>query len=171
MRVAREGRAPVQRRRCSVTASRLNQPDALVWDESAQIGLAALLLADTDRNRLSIAAMLAWVMTPIRLGQIIFIFNPDGRPLGYATWAYLADETEAGFRDGSLDLLSIEDWNDGEHLWIVDVVAPYGNVNQLASALRATLQERHHRFEFIRQRRGKLQHGVGRLRQSKAKAG
>ena len=127
-----------------------------VVEETSQIGMAAVLLAQTDRKRLSIAALLAWMTTPIRLNQALFVASPEGRPVGYATWAFLEDETGARVRDGTLDFLSPEDWNDGEHLWIIDLVAPHGHLRQVIAALRERLAATHERFEYVRERHGTL---------------
>jgi hemolysin-activating ACP:hemolysin acyltransferase len=134
---------------------------AHIVSESAQLGVAALLLVDTDRKRLSISALVAWLVTPIRLGQALFIYSPEGRPLGFATWAFLDDESAGRLGGGTLDLLSQDDWNDGERLWIVDFVAPYGDARKLASALREQLAPSHPRFEFVRRRNSGIHWGRG----------
>jgi hemolysin-activating ACP:hemolysin acyltransferase len=99
------------------------------------------LLIDTDRSRLSIAALWAWVWPAVRLQQIQFLFSEEGRPLGFATWAFVIPETAQRLRAGAVPI--IEDWNDGDLLWIMDFVAPYGHARSLAHILRRRLRGRY----------------------------
>jgi len=112
----------------------VGEPNARTWNEGALLGFAADVLTDTDRSRLSIASLDAWLRLPIRLGQIAFVFGERGLPLAFATWAYVSRRTAGRLASGGPP--HPEEWNDGDLLWIVDVVAPHGNLRELLGALR-----------------------------------
>lgn len=98
-----------------------------------------MLLAATDRRRLSLAALMAWVWPAIRLKQIVFLRAADGRALGYGTWAYLDRATARRAMEQENGELDLEDWNAGLEVWLVDFVAPFGHARPLARALRTVL--------------------------------
>ena len=111
--------------------------------DALALGIAAQLLVDTDRDRLSIASLIAWLATPIKLGQILFLTSWERIPLGFATWAYLAPPTLERMASGRQDLPLLEDWNEGAELWLVDLVAPFGHAAELIKHLRAQLGATH----------------------------
>jgi len=59
---------------------------------------------------------------PISLGQFR-IFRFDDIPRGLFTWAYLGPEAEHRLVGGQS--LRPQDWRSGEHLWLIDLIAPY----------------------------------------------
>jgi hemolysin-activating ACP:hemolysin acyltransferase len=117
------------------------------------LGIAAQLLVDTDRDRLSIASLIAWLTTPIKLGQILFLTSWERIPLGFATWAYLTPRTLERMASGEQDLPLLEDWNEGTELWLVDVVAPCGHAAELMKHLRQQLGSTHRVAHFRRESR------------------
>lgn len=125
-------------------------PTAARVQEAFPLGIAAQLLVDTPRERLSIASLIAWLGTPIRLGQILFLTSWERIPLGFATWAYLTPASLERMASGKQDLPLLEDWNEGGELWLVDVVAPYGHAAELMRHLSAVLGRTHDRVHFRR---------------------
>ncbi len=109
---------------------------------ATQLGWACTLLFETERRRLSIAAAYLWLWPAIRLGQIAMVFGPEGRPLAYATWAYLTPEAGEAFVRNDPPFLELSDWNEGTELWILDFVAREGGAALLARKLREILAQR-----------------------------
>lgn len=130
------------------------------------LGLATSILVDTSRAALTLKSLWVWMHPPIRLRQIQFLFSDEGRPLGFATWAYVTSETAHRLRSGAAP--TIEDWNDGDQLWMMDVVAPYGHVRELSAKVRCRLSFRDGSFYYSDARNGRLRRGRGtaRARQS-----
>ncbi len=58
----------------------------------------------------------------IALGQFR-IFRFDEVPRGLFTWAWLSPEAEKKYVSG--EPLGPDDWNSGERLWLIDMIAPY----------------------------------------------
>lgn len=59
---------------------------------------------------------------PILLGQFR-IFRFDGVPRGMFTWGHLDEAAERKLVSGAP--LAPEDWNSGQRLWLIDLIAPY----------------------------------------------
>lgn len=130
---------------------------------ATDIGLATLLLFKTVRRKAPIAALAAWLIVPVRLGQFRCVFDDAGNPRGYATWAFVSNRTLERLRTGQHTRLELEDWNDGDHLWIVDVVAPEGYLPLVVRDLRALLTRSHPVANFSRSKAGVHRFGKVRL--------
>lgn len=53
--------------------------------------------------------------------------DDDNRPVCYISWAFLDDEASEAFRYKRRDLQP-EEWRAGHHIWIVNMIAPFGGV-------------------------------------------
>ena len=112
----------------------IGEPNSLTSSEAAVIGFVAGLLVSTERASLSLLSLDAWLRTPTRLGQIALVFGERGTPLAFASWAFVSRRTAKRLGGGATPMP--EDWNDGDLLWIVDIVAPHNNVRPLIDVLR-----------------------------------
>ena len=128
--------------------------------EAATLGHAMYMLNSTERSKLSLSAIEAWLRLPIRLDQIILLFGTNKTPEGYLTWAFVTAETATRLADGSGRPPFPEEWNDGTILWIVDVVAPFGQLQALAKAARSHFADRYGTFAYADRRSGKMRHWV-----------
>jgi cytolysin-activating lysine-acyltransferase len=77
-----------------------------------------------------IASLAAWIEPAILLRQIDFFFDLAGRPVGYLTWALLAEDTEQRLLHDVDVVFHISEWNEGTRLWIIDFVLLDGNVRE-----------------------------------------
>ena len=125
-------------------------PTPALVQETFPIGVAARLLIDAGGGRLSIASLIGWLGTPIKLAQIMFLTSWERKPLGFATWAYLTKKTLQRMASGEQDLPSLEEWNEGADLWLVNLVAPYGHSGELIRHLRAQLGSTHDTVHYRR---------------------
>lgn len=55
--------------------------------------------------------------------------------MAFFSWAKVSDAVDARIRGGNLRIAPHE-WNSGSHLWMVDMVAPFGNLNELLTDIR-----------------------------------
>ena len=86
-----------------------------------------MFLADTD-----------WaVLPPIVLDQCRLYTNAS-LPYAFITWAFVNDTVDARLRSGHPKIAPHE-WNSGEHLWIIDAVAPFGQLDTTLKELRETV--------------------------------
>lgn len=116
------------------------------------IGAVMQVLFATDRRSWRIASIQAFVDPPVQLRQIEFLTNPAGRVLGYATWAFLSEESEAALVSDPLRVLEIDEWNEGICLWIMDVVVPGEGFWQLRRQLQSRFPH-HQRVRWLRRKR------------------
>ena len=71
---------------------------------------------------MSVANLHAAIEPPIALGQYR-VFRFDDIPRALFTWARLGPEAERRHVGGAQ--LRPEDWRSGDHLWLIDLIAPY----------------------------------------------
>ncbi len=72
--------------------------------------------------RMNVANLRSAFEPPIELGQYR-VFRFDGVPRGLLTWAWMNEEAERKYVSG--DLLDPADWQSGDRLWLIDIIAPY----------------------------------------------
>jgi len=95
------------------------------------LGAAATLWARSPEHATaSIADMESRLARPLALGQAR-VFLRGLHPVGYVSWARLSGEAAERFeRTG---LLTRGDWQSGDHLWLVDLVAPDGGGEEMVA--------------------------------------
>lgn len=104
----------------------------------------------SDRHmHMPVSVLRRYLEPAIETGQFR-IFRFDGVPRGMFTWAYLNAEAEEKLITGQP--LDPEDWQSGDHLWIIDLIAPYRGL--MASIGRWMMQrgnvtEREFRFRRV----------------------
>lgn len=74
------------------------------------------------------------VLPPVALGQYR-LWRNDQNPLAVATWAFLNEEAENRLKQDVKSLLP-DDWNSGEALWLMDIIAPFGGNEKIVEELR-----------------------------------
>lgn len=97
---------------------------------SQTIGNIIRLLSDCDRKFFKIASITHQLMPAVRLGQIHFIYNRRRAPLGYVAWAFITEEVLNRIKNGESDL-HFSEWNEGDIVYLFDVVSPYGYTREL----------------------------------------
>ena len=81
-----------------------------------------LAMRSPRHQQMDIATLKGAVVPPLMADQFK-IFRFDGVPRGLFTWARLSPEAERRYVSGAPLLES--DWRSGDHLWIIDLIAPY----------------------------------------------
>jgi outer membrane protein assembly factor BamB/hemolysin-activating ACP:hemolysin acyltransferase len=99
------------------------------------LGAAVTLLAASPRHRdLSIAQMEELLLPAIRNNQLrLFLYGV--RPFGLIIWAYPAPAAAQKLLTGK-ERLSAEEWSGGNEAWLIDVIAPFGNGNDMVAKVR-----------------------------------
>ncbi len=90
-------------------------------------------LTQTHRSR-TLAQVLCAFETPLRLGQY-HIFRQNGFPRGFVTFAGLSPEAEYRYAVQEKPLKEV-DFTGGSSFWIIDMVAPFGQTNQIVDKLK-----------------------------------
>ncbi|MCP5072678.1 MAG: toxin-activating lysine-acyltransferase [Rhodobacteraceae bacterium] len=102
----------------------------ILADFGALYYLASLSPFNRDR---SLAAITAQLEPPLRLKQYR-IFRSKGYPRAFITWAGMSPAHE---RDFAVDHQPIAPhmWNSGTSKWLIDFVAPFGQIDQIVPLL------------------------------------
>lgn len=88
--------------------------------------------------------------------KIKFYFNKNGKAVGYIIWAHIAaDVEERFFRSGKMNL-HLSEWNEGHSLWILDLVAPFGNLKHILKDLRDSVFKSEKKVRFYRTKNSKI---------------
>lgn len=80
-----------------------------------------------------------WIRPALLLGQFALLKDHYRRSIGYLTWAYLSPTTERRLVGDPDVLLHLSEWNEGSHLWVLDLLLLEGPIHQIKKALLATL--------------------------------
>lgn len=94
-----------------------------------------LAFRSPHHQKMSVANLRLAFEPPILLGQNR-IFRFDDIPRGCFTWAHLSRDAEQRYVAGHP--LRPRDWQSGDHLWIIDLMAPYRGLT--ASMVRWIMQ-------------------------------
>ena len=126
--------------------------NAMVRDHAMMRGYVSYLMTRQPEYReYPLATISDWLELPIALGQIQVFFDPaSNTPVGYVTWAWLSAEVEHRWLGEPSTLLHYSEWNEGDRLWIMDLVAPFGHVPDIARYLRRQGFPGHARAKSLR---------------------
>lgn len=75
---------------------------------------------------------------PVYLKQFN-VYRAKNVPRGIVTWALLNEDAEKKHISGD-GLESFEEWQSGEQLWIMDIMAPWGHGRDIIENIKATVQ-------------------------------
>ncbi|MBF0454695.1 MAG: toxin-activating lysine-acyltransferase [Magnetococcales bacterium] len=96
--------------------------------------VAGLMIASPNHKHFFLSDLEWLVVPPVMLRQCT-LFRHQGRPVGYASWAYLSEEAENRIKAGH-PRLRPDEWKGGDRLWLIDVVGPQEAQNELLKQLR-----------------------------------
>lgn len=96
------------------------------------LGEMTWLLTQSPLHRALPIEALEWMVMPALATRQFYIFRDEERPIGLALWAKTDAAGEAKLDRGMLEpdnRLSMAEWQDGDRLWLVDLIAPFANVD------------------------------------------
>jgi cytolysin-activating lysine-acyltransferase len=99
------------------------------------LGAVMWLMMQENTTRHTLISELGWrVMPPLVLDQAK-LYMRDNAPVAYVSWAKLSDEVAARYRS-TPHQLAAGDWQSGDQIWIVDLIAPFGGASEVLQNLR-----------------------------------
>lgn len=108
---------------------------------SKLLGEVCWLMSRAPHRRHMFMADLEWLVMPaLVLGQARLYRNDKGDPISYVSWATVSDEVNERFKTGVARLAPPE-WRSGPHLWIFDIVTPFGGAKESLDAVRKAVFE------------------------------
>jgi cytolysin-activating lysine-acyltransferase len=94
------------------------------------LGEMAWLLTQSPLHRSLAIQDLEWLVMPPLIHRQFYIFRDGEKPVGLALWARCTRETEGKLERGMVEpenRLTLEDWNSGDTVWLVDLIAPFAD--------------------------------------------
>ena len=129
----------------------LDQPSEGEDALCAQIGYVTALMARSQSHaRLDFSVIRTLVTPAIRHRQLKVYFDEDGTPVGYVIWVRVAADVEARFLSGAPTALHESEWNEGNRLWVIDLLAPLGHVRYILRDLRDNVFRDQHCARYFR---------------------
>jgi hemolysin-activating ACP:hemolysin acyltransferase len=114
-----------------------DQPNEINKTQASWIGFACGLMSRSKVHSKYEMLYLRKIIEPAIKHQFIkFYFNAHGESIGYVIWAFVAADVEKRFLESGTWDLHISEWNEGDQLWIIDLVAPFGNIKEILCDLR-----------------------------------
>lgn len=120
----------------------LNQLAAFAKEQAGKVakqvpvmGAVAWLMMQGAATRHTLLSDLQWrVMPPLILDQAK-LFMRDGLPLAYVSWALLSESAAERYQHPPHQLAA-SDWQSGNQVWIIDLLAPHGGADDVVKDLR-----------------------------------
>lgn len=101
-------------------------------------GQIVWLMTQSKSHQTFFLSDLEWMVMPALLLRQFRIFPGKDRPMGVALYAYLSEETERRLEAGG-SRIAPNEWKNGDRLWLLDLVAPFGHQKEMLDDLKATV--------------------------------
>lgn len=102
------------------------------------LGPALWLYAHDPIKKFMFVGDLDWaVLPPVVLDQCR-LYTKNGLPYAFVTWALVNDAVAERLRSAQSKIAPHE-WKSGEAVWIIDAVAPFGQLEETLKDLRETI--------------------------------
>lgn len=101
------------------------------------LGPVLWLYARDERRKFTFIADQDWLLMPPILLDQCKLYMKEEIPWAFITWALVSDEVDARLRT-QIPKIAPHEWKSGEHLWLIDVVAPFGQADEMIEELRKT---------------------------------
>lgn len=95
---------------------------------SEVLGELAWLMSQSPRHGAFPVAEINWLLMPPIMQKQFHLFREGSRPVGAALWAFPPADAEARLARALAspdNRLRDDEWQGGEHLWLVDLIAPF----------------------------------------------
>lgn len=127
-------------------SNKRTEADALAALEQAKGALAKLpilgpamwLYARDPMKKYLFMGDIDWALLPPIVLDQCRLYTKDGLPYAFVTWALVNDKIDARLRSAQAKLAPHE-WQSGERVWIIDAVAPFGQLEETLKELRETV--------------------------------
>ncbi len=119
------------------------------------LGEMAWLMTQSPIHRAMPIDALEWLCMPALMKRQFYVFRDGDKPVGLALWAKCDDKAAKKLDGGMIEpknRLTLEEWDGGDQIWLVDLVAPFAdNTNKQRETMIADLISgplRGHAFHF-----------------------
>jgi cytolysin-activating lysine-acyltransferase len=99
------------------------------------MGPALWLYARDPLKKFMFMADIDWAILPPVILDQCRLYTKDGIPFAFFTWALVNDAIDQRLRSCT-PRIAPHEWQSGQHLWLVDVVTPFGKTEEMIDELR-----------------------------------
>lgn len=99
------------------------------------LGPVLLLYMQSAHRRYQFVADLEWLLMPPLIAGQCKLYMKKEYPVSFVSWAFLNREAEKRLLQNG-GRLRPDDWNCGDRLWVIDMVAPFGGVENMLRDLQ-----------------------------------
>ena len=101
------------------------------------LGPALWLYGRDPQRKYAFMADIDWLTLPPLILDQCKLFLKQELPWAFFTWAFVDDRVHERLLAGNAKIAPHE-WKSGEHAWIVDAVAPFGELDKMVDEIRRT---------------------------------
>jgi cytolysin-activating lysine-acyltransferase len=94
------------------------------------LGEMTWLLTQSSLHKALSIGDLEWLVMPALIHQQFYMFRDGQQPVGLAMWAKCGPVARQKLEAGMIEpenRLTLEEWAEGDQLWLVDLIAPFAN--------------------------------------------
>jgi len=122
---------------------------------SHMLGEMAWLLTQSPLHKALAIGDLEWLVMPALIHQQFYMFRDGQQPVGLAMWAKCGPAARKKLEAGMIEpenRLTLEEWADGDQIWLVDLIAPFANAQNkqreimIADLVSGPLKDKEFRF-------------------------
>jgi len=99
------------------------------------LGPVLLLYMQSSHRRYQFIADLEWLLMPPLIAGQCKLYMKKEYPVSFISWAFLNQEAEKRLLQNG-GKLRPDEWNCGDRLWVIDIVAPFGDVDNMLRDLQ-----------------------------------
>lgn len=105
-----------------------------VFKKLPLLGPVCFLALNSPAHRFMFVADFEWrILPPIVLDQAK-VYMREESPVAFASWAFLSPEAVTRYK--ATGRLAPADWKSGDDPWLIDVIAPFGSVEEVLKDLK-----------------------------------
>lgn len=90
-----------------------------------------LMMNSPTHREMPLLMMPTQIFPAISNRQYVLGMKENGSPLFYMAWAYFTAEDEAQYIQQTNMALTMDNWNQGDRLWLLFAIAPFGHFGEL----------------------------------------
>ena len=94
------------------------------------MGPVIMLYMQSSHRKFQFISDIEWLLLPPLMIDQCKLYMKKEYPISFVSWAYLDEAAEKRMlKNGGK--LRPEDWQSGDRLWLIDIVAPFGGVQNM----------------------------------------
>lgn len=90
---------------------------------SRAFGDIARIWLNSDRSRNLVSSFYDHVWFALKIKQYYIWYNKNSEPVGYILWAFVDEVTVQSFTSNGPHNIHPSQWNEGDIIWIMDIVS------------------------------------------------